>query len=162
MLVFQGFREGIEEFRGYQIPRFSLSAKHGCGVEDGLDRLDVPCTAAEDTGEGIANLRFGGVRVAGEEFFGSHDHARCAVPALDGARIDEGGLEGVKPLRVFPALFGVFTDILNGLDLVPLGLGGEVYAGIYWHPIDKHTARPAFAGLAAVLNAEVTLGAQHL
>src|SRR6476620_1341056 len=106
------------------------------GVQDRLDDVLVSGAPAEVPLEGLADLRLGWRRVLLKEAGGRHQHARCAVPALEAVVAMERVLERVQgPVRP--------GQSLDRRDLSTVRLDGEERAGLHGLAVEVDRARAA-------------------
>ena len=112
---------------------------------DGVEDLLVPRAAAEVSGQRLADLVVGRIGNPAEELGRRDDESRSAEAALDGTRVGERLLHGVE--------LSVLAQILDGDDLVAVGLGGEDEAGTDQCLVKKDRARAALPLLTRVLRA---------
>src|SRR5262249_18539033 len=109
-----------------------------------VDGLVVPRAAAEGAPDRLAHGLAVGPWMVAEERVERHEHPGDADPALGGAGLDEGRLEGVGRLRR--------AEPTDGQHLLPRGLDGEGQARVDRLPAEDHRARPTVPALAAGLD----------
>src|SRR5918996_3555417 len=129
------------------IPSVAIaSAPHVRGGR--LNRLDdvvVAGAAAQVALEPLADLGFGGRRVALHQVDRAHDHAGRAEAALQPVMLAERRLHRVQ--------LAVLRQALDGGDLRALGLYREHGAALHRFAIDVDHAGAALAGVAADVGA---------
>src|SRR2546426_5168853 len=116
----------------------------GCGL-DGLDDVRVAGAAAEVAADRFADLRLGGILVAGEQGAARQHHPRGAVAALQPVLLPERFLDGVQ--------LAVLLQAFHRGDLRALGLDREDGAGLHGLAIEQHRAGAAVGGVAADVRA---------
>src|SRR5437899_11440440 len=116
----------------------------GCGL-DGLDDVRVPGAAAEVAADGLADLRLGGILVAGEQGAARDHHPRRAVAALQPVVLPERLLDRVQ--------LSVLLQAFHRGDLRALGLDGEDRARLHRIAVEQHRAGAAVRGVAADVRA---------
>src|SRR5437870_13357240 len=116
----------------------------GCGL-DGLDDVRVPGAAAEVAADGLADLRLGGILVAGEQGAARDHHPRRAVAALQPVLLPERLLDRVQLAVLFQAF--------HRGDLRALGLDREDRARLHRIAVEQHRAGAAVRGVAADVRA---------
>jgi hypothetical protein len=72
-----------------------MTRSKGGGLDAGDDAA-VGVASTEVAGQGVADVRFGGVGVVLEEGIGGHDEAGGAVAALARVGVEHGLLKGVE------------------------------------------------------------------
>nr|GFC18322.1 hypothetical protein [Tanacetum cinerariifolium] len=106
----------------------------------------VACGQAAQVGrQFVADLRFGGMRVAVEQGFGGHDHAVHAITALRGLFINEGLLHR---MRAFAR-----TDALQRGDVPAVCASQRKHARAGGDAIDDDRTGAAFTQTASVFGA---------
>ncbi len=134
----------------------------GGGAQHGLDRLRVAGAAAEHAGDGLAHLRFAGVRVRIQQVLGRQKLSRSTVAALDGPA---GHKLLLERMQFFVARA---AHSLNSDNRRSIGLGCQHHAAVDQAiaigrvrlPGQQQRIGSALAGLVAMFDAEVAKTAQ--
>src|SRR6185312_15513079 len=113
--------------------------------EHGIDDVVVARAAAEVALEPVADFLLTGIRVLLEQVRGAHDHAGCAVAALQPVLLVERPLHRVQ--------LAVLRKPLDGGDLGTVGLHREHRARLDRLAVDVHRAGAARRGVATDVGA---------
>src|ERR1700722_12059369 len=133
---------------------FALAPLLG-GGEDGGYWLHVTGAAADDAGEGFADVGIGRGRVGVEQFFRGEDQAGGAEAALRSTLIKERLLQRMER-TVFCG------QALDGADRLVLAMLGEHDAGVDRAPVQQYGADAAVAVRAADFHARVAFAPQDI
>lgn len=111
----------------------------------GLNDLNVSGTTTQITCNSAPDLLPCGVRIDSQQRNGIHQHAGCAVAALNSPMFHEGGLERVKLLAL--------EQPFHGLDIGPLSLTGKNQAGVHGLSVHQNRASPTLPYPTALFTA---------
>src|SRR5579875_133224 len=118
-----------------------LSAAVLNGPFNRFDDVLVSRAAAEVAFERMSDFLTRGMRVAGEQLVGRHDHSRCAEAAVQAVLLPESLLQGME--------MAVGSEPLKRRHVRTVGLDGKDRAGFRGLSIQKHCAGAAQRSLAS-------------
>ena len=107
---------------------------------DGLDDLDIACTAAVVVLQPVIDGRLVRYCIVQQQRLCRHDHARRAEAALHRADIEERALNGLQ--------HGVMRRIFDGFDCSAVQTAHERYARACQPAVHQYAARAAVTGAA--------------
>src|SRR3954469_8992444 len=113
-----------------------------------LDDVLVPGATAQIALQSMPDLLLGRIRVAIQEGVGGHDHARCAVAALESVHLPKAHLDLVE--------LAIFGDALDGRQFGAVGLDGEQGAALDRVAVHMDDAGATLAGVATDVCASQT------